>query len=410
IDGPGHSFASEEDVFIRLNVGKIPLTNAELIKALFLNRSNFEKRTQDGSTKSHDEVRLRQLEIATQWDAMEEELSDDMFWYFINGKENKSRPRINYLFNIISGTTASAGDDYATFRFFNDKFCKNADVGEQWEEIYSKYQILREWFKDRFYYHRIGYLLTFGGKLGTLLDQYLSPTRLKTAFMAALSEQITKVIAWDGQEDLAKKEDDPRIRRILLLHNVITMANHENDDARFPFDKFHTVKWDIEHIQAIADPEKKPVEPEDRKRYLSDAAVFVSNEALKGEIGSFVNDEAKIKDNDKFGVIYGRIIAHFAEEDVESSETDSLSNLALLDPKTNRGYGNAVFPVKRVTILKKDQEGQQFIPICTLYAFLKYYTRENAGDLNRWRMLDREAYMADIKAKLSAFLQKGETR
>ncbi len=123
----------------------------------------------------------------------------------------------------------------------------------------------------------------------------------------------------------------------------------------------------------------------------------------------FAHDEAKIKDNDKFGDIYGRIVAHFAEEDVESSETDSLSNLALLDPKTNRGYGNAVFPVKRRKILEKDASGQ-FIPVCTRYTFLKYYTRESAGDLNRWRMPDREAYMGDIKTKLSAFLQKGETR
>ena len=95
-----------------------------------------------------------------------------------------------------------------------------------------------------------------------------------------------------------------------------------------------------------------------------------------------------------------------AVEDVESADTNTLSNLALLDAGTNRGYGNAVFPVKRETILERDQSGH-FIPVCTRNVFLKYYTRENAGDLNRWRMQDRKNYMADIKDKLRDFLQGG---
>jgi uncharacterized protein with ParB-like and HNH nuclease domain len=47
--------SSEEDpieIFTRINIGKIPLTNAELIKALFLNSSNFDK-------KKNDKIRLK---------------------------------------------------------------------------------------------------------------------------------------------------------------------------------------------------------------------------------------------------------------------------------------------------------------------------------------------------------------
>src|SRR5690606_25831681 len=51
-------------VFTRLNLGKIPLTNAELVKALFLKGNNFE-----------DEDRyLRQLQIAQDWDEIERAL------------------------------------------------------------------------------------------------------------------------------------------------------------------------------------------------------------------------------------------------------------------------------------------------------------------------------------------------
>jgi hypothetical protein len=69
------------DIFTRINSGKIPLTNAELIKALFLNSSNFAK-------ADSEKLRLKQLEIASEWDRIEYALQDDSFWYFINKNEN----------------------------------------------------------------------------------------------------------------------------------------------------------------------------------------------------------------------------------------------------------------------------------------------------------------------------------
>ncbi|QJB35921.1 DUF262 domain-containing protein [Chitinophaga oryzae] len=59
------------DVFTRLNIGKIPLTNAELIKALFLQKSNFDD----------SKVNLKQLQIASEWDIIEKQLQDDAFWF-----------------------------------------------------------------------------------------------------------------------------------------------------------------------------------------------------------------------------------------------------------------------------------------------------------------------------------------
>ena len=57
-------------VFTRLNIGKISLTNAELIKALFLNSSNFQ-------TDNEKRMHLRQLEIANEWDNIENALQND---------------------------------------------------------------------------------------------------------------------------------------------------------------------------------------------------------------------------------------------------------------------------------------------------------------------------------------------
>lgn len=82
------------DIFTRINSGKIPLTNAELIKALFLNSSNF-------SNTDTEKLRLKQLEIASEWDRIEFALQDDSFWYFINKNENNLPTRIEFIFKLM---------------------------------------------------------------------------------------------------------------------------------------------------------------------------------------------------------------------------------------------------------------------------------------------------------------------
>lgn len=62
--------SDEIEIFTRLNIGKIGLTNAELIKAIFLNIKNLEG----------DE--LLQKKIAQEWDDIEKSLQNNEFWSF----------------------------------------------------------------------------------------------------------------------------------------------------------------------------------------------------------------------------------------------------------------------------------------------------------------------------------------
>ena len=57
-------------MFTRLNVGRIPLTNAELVKAMFISES-----ANAGITREKKE------EIALQWDNIERELHNDSLAY-----------------------------------------------------------------------------------------------------------------------------------------------------------------------------------------------------------------------------------------------------------------------------------------------------------------------------------------
>lgn len=104
------------EIFTRINLGKIPLTNAELIKALFLNSSNFEDK------KDNSKIRLKQLEIASEWDRIEYSLQDDSLWYFLNNTESDFATRIEYVFDLIADKPKEVEDEYFTFRYFSEKF------------------------------------------------------------------------------------------------------------------------------------------------------------------------------------------------------------------------------------------------------------------------------------------------
>ena len=80
------------DAFTRLNVGKIPLTNDELIRALFLRRQ---------ATIELDSGAL-QLRIAHEWDQLEKSLQSDSFWYFISNKVGPKHNRIGFLFDFVA--------------------------------------------------------------------------------------------------------------------------------------------------------------------------------------------------------------------------------------------------------------------------------------------------------------------
>lgn len=87
---------NEHKVFERLNVGKIPLTSAELIKAALLNSKNF---TRDSE--------LSKIQLALQWDEVEHTLQDDAFWCFLSNDTDKTSTRIDRIFELYYAETDS---------------------------------------------------------------------------------------------------------------------------------------------------------------------------------------------------------------------------------------------------------------------------------------------------------------
>ncbi|MEK6623461.1 MAG: DUF262 domain-containing protein [Bdellovibrionota bacterium] len=152
------------DVFTRLNIGKIPLTDAELVKAIFLRSKNFKE----------NEITLQQLKIAQEWDSIEKSLQADEFWYFINN-ENKYDNRIQYVLELMAderGHALDAKDDhYYTFIAFNrlvNTLDGNFEI--EWKRIKNCFMTLEEWYKDRYFYHLIGFLINQNTSILDLLN------------------------------------------------------------------------------------------------------------------------------------------------------------------------------------------------------------------------------------------------
>jgi uncharacterized protein with ParB-like and HNH nuclease domain len=369
------------DIFTRINSGKIPLTNAELIKALFLNSSNFAK-------ADSEKLRLKQLEIASEWDRIEYALQDESFWYFINKNENNLVTRIEFIFNLMSDKPSN--DKYSTFHFFNEKFKTKSEkeINDNWQEIKKYFQTLEEWYNDRELYHKIGYLIAVGTIIKNILKEKIEKS--KTEFSNWINQEIVSKFKNVNLEEL--EYNGRYVREILLLHNIQTMLNNENETNRFPFDRYKKESWDVEHIHAIAT--EVNVKIENQVEWLKNNFIKTDNhqnEELNNRI-EFIKSDNTIDENEFEDII----------DYVLGEEDNSLRNLCLLDSGTNRSYKNDSFKEKRKKIIEREIEGT-FIPICTKNVFMKYYSA-NVKDIEVWNENDRTSYFEKIQKVIKQYL------
>lgn len=382
--------SNEEDsisIFTRINIGKIPLTNAELIKALFLNSSNF--------NNNEIKLKLRQLEIATEWDNIEFALQDNRFWFFLNQKQ-KSTNRIEFIFDLMN-TDKDIHDTYSTFRFFSKKFKKgsNEELAKNWEEIKRYYQRFSEWFNERELYHKIGYLIS--SEVINIKELYIESDNFTKSEFKKYIDKLIKADLKNIDLNELQYADSRNVRKILLLYNILTMLSSDKDNSYFPFDLFKNENWDIEHISSIKDK----IPEQNIEQWLNDVKPFLDDDDKGKEIKEKIN-LWYLNNKDNFDILYNMIVDYFNQSIGNDDDVNDLSNLTLLDSSTNRGYKNAVFPVKRKTIIDRDKSGV-FIPLCTKNVFLKYFS-DYPPKISFWTREDRENYAIDLQKVLGDYL------
>lgn len=388
-------------LFTRLNIGKIPLTSAELVKAMFLSRDTDE-----------NVDRKKQEEISLQWDSMEKDLHNDSLWYFLTNQSNgRYQTRIDLVLDLISGKTPSDRETYFTFFKF-DEMRKSMSLDDIWRNIQKTYLLLKDWFENHELYHKIGYLIASGTiSLQEIFD--ISKDRTKTEFRTILKEYICKSVAISGNySDLSynKVADYKKISTLLLLFNVESVRQNGEHSLWFPFDKFKfgkggKVSWSLEHIHAQQSEGMRTQEV--WKEWLS---LHIPSVKALGEIHGPLIDAmekavAKEKlDGTEFEQLQKQVVSLLSVAG-NTEYLHSVANLALLNSSDNAALNNSTFDVKRNVIVDMDKKGQ-YIPFCTKMVFLKYYTPSDKNQLHFWGEADRTAYIEAMNTVLKEYLEE----
>ncbi|HOO51703.1 MAG TPA: hypothetical protein PLK94_10495, partial [Alphaproteobacteria bacterium] len=385
-------------LFTRLNVGRIPLTNAELVKALLLSSE-----------------RDRAEEIATFWDVIERDLQVPGIWSFVTDANAEDYPtRINLILDTIAGgPTGPRRPLFHTFDTLRDEM-ESSSPYQVWRKIVNLHGLILGWHANRDFYHKIGYLVASGSSFADLVS--LAQGCTKTDFMSLLDQEIRERLKLTKDEvaDLGYENQPQKCEQLLLLMNVETVRRLENSSERYPFYVHASKGWSLEHIHAQnAESLTKEEQWKEwlrlHRNALDSLPTAMKN---KGRYAILVQEIDAIKEP------IGRAAFQKIAKDVTEIFTNeqglgtlhsmhAVSNLALLSKDDNSALGNSVFEVKRQHILDMDRKGS-FIPICTRQVFLKYYTDADAQQIHFWGAQDRESYLEAIKEVLKDYFRPEE--
>ena len=391
---------NEKKLFTRLNMGKISLTSAELIKANFLSDTITQSITHE-----------QKQELALEWDNIEKELSRESFWYFLtNHDASDYQTRIDLILDLIAEKPTKS-EPYYTFFYF-DQLKQTKSPEEIWKEIEHTFMILRDWYEDHELYHKIGYLINSSNR--TLQYLYsLSEDRTKTAFRHLLDQEIGKSINLKDRklEDLNYNDDYQLIQNILVLFNVESVRQNGEETQWFPFDKLKQQQWSLEHIHAQRSESMNRQELwlEWLELQLASVKAITDSDDKSGQdlikhIEKYLQDGTIARN--EFEDIKDKIIAKLSSDNNEEY-IHTVSNLALLNSGDNSALSNSTFDVKRTRIVAMDQSGK-FIPFCTKMVFLKYYSDTNQTGIHFWCDEDRQSYLEHIKRVLAKYINMEE--
>lgn len=383
--------ADSVSLFTRLNIGRIPLRNSELVKALFLSRNSGVDKT-------------KQIEISTQWDEIEKELQNDSLWYFITNKNPKAYPtRIELIFDLIADKKTDEREKFFTFFYFDIKIKSANNKSEIWTEILRYFQQLKEWYENVELYHKVGYLIASDSKsMAALIKSSEKVT--KTIFQKSLDNFIAESINFKKDySELTYNSDDNSIEKLLLLFNVETIRRKSETSMRFPFDKHKTENWSIEHIHAQQSEGLNTNTQWSEWLNLHKMSLINIDKNENYELIEEIREVLKEKvTREQFSYLYDKVIKALSCDD-SIEYTHQLSNLALLSQWSNSALSNSTFDVKRNKILEMDKESD-YIPESTRRVFLKYYTPSQSNQLHFWGKADRDGYIAAINRVLENYL------
>ena len=418
--------------FQKINTGKIRLTDAELIKGLFLLKKNF---------TSGDKY-IKQSELALEWEYIENTLHANNFWYFLQKKGYDMPNRIDLLFNLIYKKNALKEipeiewdskikeidarlmdtRQSEIFRFYYNRFegkmgeDLQQEVAVAWDEVMELFRTLDDWFCTPSIYNYIGLLSQCGEDLCRLVlhFEYMPETICRDDFEKYLKERISYHLRGAKIDDENKQilntydKDHDTIYKLLLTLNIHLLNEQnqklesESDVYKFPFDVLSAQNWDIEHIDSFHTNALK--KEKDKREWIKTAMADRKDELKDDEVAAL---KQKLDENALDDAI--SILKKNAQEvEVDEEIKNTIGNLTLLDAATNRMYGNSLFCTKRRIIIERIKQGV-FVPIATQYIFAKFFD-EKGTNRSLWTKEDMEAYHKYIYEALKQYIKLEEVK
>ena len=428
---------SSIDLFSRLTEDKVPLTNAELIKALLLQSDYYPQ----GEKKF---VHHRLLEIAAEWDEMEAKLQDDKMWFFINDRYYQPTSRIELILEMLSEKWSNSENpglsnlisdkekpqyfDFIVFKNhlkkirirFSDNLSDQSHVmdpvNELWAEVKSLFALLEEWYNNHQLFHYIGYLFMSHSDGKKALLKELTQLKLdKDEFLLHIKHKIADEIRFNKDiEELryGKSEDNKSIIQLLLLMDIETMVKKEKENVRFPFhlykkDKINSITHINPHIPPTIDT-NETVAQTWLQHHKQSLMAFKSN-----------GDGNASKEIDHLLFLFDNLLSNFNAEEyatvfkktivfnntmagLKEDETHTIHNLVLVSRETHKQLNNSTFDVK-LHQLKVNADGT-YLPINTLRVFTKFYSLL-PQEINMWNATDRQSYFSAIKTVYDSYVQ-----
>ncbi|MDR2457139.1 MAG: DUF262 domain-containing protein [Clostridiales Family XIII bacterium] len=440
--------------FIRLNMGRISLTSAELCRAILLNPAKHKPNNLNifpvaSDSTNYDEnaqkvinsqfVYRRQIVIGNQWDDLERGLRKPEFWAFLGSDEHDLKEtRIDLILDLYTKTVKKT-DGFASFRKLEDilKSNKEKDALEIWDEITQVYKTLVSWYDNHDYYHWIGFMVRQGSNAVSTLNNFLEDAKVekKSRFVKLIKEKISNIISLDVEIEDVVDQYHADIVNLLFFFNVEYARQMQTYDTnnlpdeykqRFAFGLNRRESWTIEHIEA------QNVEPfNNRKQWNlwikehSNALLSIktkidqydnipkkekiikSIEKINTDCTDFLNDERNTIEKSQqlidriLEVIEKlRTIDNAVDEKLKFNK-DGLGNLALMDKSLNSHLKNSIFLVKQEKILKLINEGK-YIPKSIEAIFMRYFN-DKTIILPYWSSEDYVNYFKQIKKTFDSF-------
>ena len=419
---------NELDVFERLNIGKIQLTDVELIKAMFLSRN-----------QNNDDVN-RVKEKAEEWYKIEQDLreNEDEIYYFYNtyNKDiNKNSDRIMFYLKFYYEQLNSKEN---IIDFYYEKYKENK-LDNIWNQIKNIARVFKSFVKypindeeGKLLYHLLGFIIVLDkDNIKQIINKDESSISLKkkdeinsvvigVIKNLILIDEDTDTVYIKGKEPKNKlddleygEKDKSDIKNLLLFYDIILHINDKQSKEKLKFNIFKKQNYSLEHIHAQNSKSLESYINEnkgnDKKetelivewfkevssyfQYILKDTTDVEIQKLKDDIDKLVNNNLEYSSKDEEGKKqYKESILEQIDE-INSDNINGIGNLVLLEKSTNSSLNNSLFQHKR----KKLEKSSEYMLKQTRQIFYN-------SDIKFWGPKEKKNHANNINSAIVTFM------